>query len=211
MSLPVTQSDLYEVLGISHYATPEEIKRAYRKAAKFTHPDAGGTPEKFAQVQHAYNVLSNPDRRARYDATGDAKEVQPDNQLAQIHALIMGAIDRVIQGGDIECRDIVAAAVTLLGHDRAEGLHANKQLSRKKCEFEKIRKRFKFKGDGTDLIDRTFADRIADIDRSIATNEQVMEQVAEAIERLRDGWEYEVEIRQTPVWATSSARIFNIE
>lgn len=63
--------DLYRVLGVSPDASEEDIKRAYRRRARESHPDAGGDEEDFKEVQHAYQVLSDPRRRARYDRFGD--------------------------------------------------------------------------------------------------------------------------------------------
>jgi molecular chaperone DnaJ len=64
-------ADLYEVLGLRPDAAAEEIKRAYRRKAREHHPDAGGDAERFKEVTHAYEVLSDPERRARYDRFGD--------------------------------------------------------------------------------------------------------------------------------------------
>lgn len=64
-------ADLYGVLGLQSDAGSEDIKRAYRRRAREHHPDAGGDPERFKEVTHAYEVLSDPDRRARYDRFGD--------------------------------------------------------------------------------------------------------------------------------------------
>jgi molecular chaperone DnaJ len=63
--------DLYELLDLPRHATTEEVKRAYRRKAREHHPDAGGDEEAFKQVTHAYQVLSDPERRARYDRFGD--------------------------------------------------------------------------------------------------------------------------------------------
>jgi len=58
----------YEELGVAHDATPEEIKKAFQSLARQHHPDVvGGDGEKFKLVSRAYDVLSDPDKRDRYD------------------------------------------------------------------------------------------------------------------------------------------------
>ncbi|MBO7134480.1 MAG: molecular chaperone DnaJ [Bacteroidales bacterium] len=68
--------DYYEVLEVAKNATPEEIKKAYRKKAIQYHPDKNPgdkeAEEKFKEAAEAYEVLSNPDKRARYDQFGHA-------------------------------------------------------------------------------------------------------------------------------------------
>ena len=68
-------SDHYGTLGVSPEATQDEIKRAYRKLAREHHPDANqgdrGAEERFKEIVAAYEVLSDPEKRARYDRFGD--------------------------------------------------------------------------------------------------------------------------------------------
>lgn len=64
--------DYYEILGVSRSASDAEIKKAYRKLALEHHPDRGGDQEKFKQINEAYQILSDPQKRAQYDRFGSA-------------------------------------------------------------------------------------------------------------------------------------------
>ena len=69
----MSKRDYYEMLGIDRGAGPEEIKKAYRKLARQYHPDVNPdkkTEEKFKEIQEAYDVLSDPKKKAHYDRFG---------------------------------------------------------------------------------------------------------------------------------------------
>ena len=71
----MSQRDYYEVLGIAKNASQEEIKAAFRKLARQFHPDVSEDPnveEKFKEINEAYAVLSDIDKRAAYDRYGHA-------------------------------------------------------------------------------------------------------------------------------------------
>lgn len=64
--------DYYNILGVSKSATADEIKTAFRKKAHEHHPDKGGDAEKFKEINEAYQVLGNTEKRQRYDQFGSS-------------------------------------------------------------------------------------------------------------------------------------------
>lgn len=118
--------DYYQILGVGRDATNEEIKRAFRHIARTTHPDANpGNPDleaRFREAAEAYEVLSDPDRRRRYDR-GDTIDLSDlfsgfggfDDLLRSVFGegsmFGAGASSRPARGGDI----LVGAEVDLAG------------------------------------------------------------------------------------------------
>lgn len=67
-----TKRDYYEVLGVSKDASADEVKKAFRRAAVEHHPDRGGDETKFKEINEAYEVLKDNEKRKRYDQFGHA-------------------------------------------------------------------------------------------------------------------------------------------
>lgn len=77
-------TNLYARLDVDHKASKADIRRAYRRRARKDHPDTGGSPTAFALTKLAHDILTDDERRAKYDATGDTSEKTIDNRQAQI-------------------------------------------------------------------------------------------------------------------------------
>jgi curved DNA-binding protein len=101
--------DFYEALGVDRNASQQEIQRAYRKLARTYHPDINSDPgaeDRFKQISEAYDVLSDPETRKRYEAFGPDFRRVPDDvdpeTWARAQAASSGAggrRDRAPQGG----------------------------------------------------------------------------------------------------------------
>ncbi len=90
--MPTSQRDYYDILGVSRAATPDDIKKAYRKLARQFHPDLhtgarkGEMEKKFKELNEAHEVLGDPDTRKQYDRYGhrwqDAEAYEKARQQA---------------------------------------------------------------------------------------------------------------------------------
>src|SRR5689334_13892058 len=100
--------DYYEILGVSKTATADEMKKAYRKVAMQYHPDRNpgdkAAEEKFKEAAEAYEVLSDPDKRAKYDRFGHQAFAPGQGGFGGAHASNME--DIFSQFGDIFGDDI---------------------------------------------------------------------------------------------------------
>ena len=163
--------NLYETLGVATTAARDEIKAAFRRLAKTAHPDMhGGDRVAFARIQTAYGVLMNPERRARYDATGEIVEEGPDNAhgaaLACLSQTFDEALDQTLkQGMEPQHADLVA-----LMRDQLEaGLQARDkerlQGAETRAKWRGLRDRFTTRGDCPNVMAGIIESRITGIDQ----------------------------------------------
>lgn len=179
----------YDVLGVTRDATPEDIKRAYRKKAAATHPDReGGDQEEFQRVNAANIILSDPEKREQFDRTGNP-----------IAAVIIAAFDRAINeaGSRWQYTDIVKSMLRFLRDDVRQGDAVNKQMADQILQMEKWKARITHKGE-RNLIADHLSRTIEQARRNIATNEATMDRVKQAIDHVEEyGWEVDAAPTQT--------------
>ena len=100
-----SKRDYYEVLGVARDATPDQIKKAYKKLALANHPDRNpgdaGAVERFKEVSEAFEILNDPEKRARYDRYGHAGVAGAAGGGATFHDLgdFMDVFSEMFGGG----------------------------------------------------------------------------------------------------------------
>lgn len=144
----MSNPNLYKILGIKSTASLEQIKKAYRKKVKKHHPDIGGDPELFKQIQEAYDILSDSEKKKVYDTTGTVSN-EPNHDLQAAVELVVDKIKSTIDC--IENKDILTKGVMLLGivvsiKNEIEEKERNIKYEKERIELLKtLRKRMKTK------------------------------------------------------------------
>ncbi len=145
---------LYDNLGLGKDASPEEIKEAFRNAAKNNHPDRGGDPEKFNLVKYAYDILKDPKKRLHYDNTGEEQRITPFH--VRFGAFVQQYLVRVIlMTKSVEEQDLKKGFVSIAEQCIVQCTNKLQELKKDSKEIVKIEnviKRLTKKSPGQDIL-----------------------------------------------------------
>jgi curved DNA-binding protein CbpA len=195
---------LYKTLKVKTTATTEEITKAYRKLSMKHHPDRGGNPETFASINQAYEVLSDPVRRSRYDETGDMDKpvdltVKMGMQkLAMVYAMtIKGMMEH---GADVKHVDLVDTMLQVIAHSIDENKKALKNIRQAiKMTTEGIGRVY---GDPDNPLVMIMRDAIRNAEQEMQTHEQ-HEVALGSARNLLEGLTYNVDLMLRRSYGTS--------
>lgn len=156
------KKDLYDILGVNKKANKKDIKAAYRDKAKINHPDQGGDATLFTEINKAYTILINDEKRRYYDETGRINE-NPQDKIDQaaydrlgkyfldiiankkdriFEADIIGIMKTNIFGYIIQCKQIIEEA------------------KQEEKYLKKVKKKIKYKGKNVNLFIVIIEDKI---------------------------------------------------
>lgn len=170
----------YDTLGVAKDATAEEIKQAWRRMSSRAHPDKGGSDEEQQAVNRAYEVLCDPERRSRYDATGsDGSGKDPDaGAMSILVELFTKGLERVegdlVQFVESQIRDAIEE-----GQSRISGWH--KLIARMKRRRPQVKSKSE-KNLVHDIIDAKISQaetNIAGVTKAIADAQRALELLAD--------------------------------
>jgi DnaJ-class molecular chaperone len=171
----------YEVLGVARDATPAQVKAAYRRCSSKSHPDRqGGSEERMRDVNRANDILSDPAKRARFDATGDTGPAKSIDDLAEelLSSCFAEALDN-----DKEPVRFTKAYIA----DKHAGL--DKARHNAKITRQKLEKRIgktKRKGQGKNLVESVLTRKLEASANLIAQMDEAHAAQAKALEMLAD-------------------------
>lgn len=189
--MPKPKFDPYAELELDRGATTAQVRAAYRKRAKATHPDVpGGNVEDFADTKRALVVLTNPRKRKQFDQTGDVEEEKPDNERAAalqvIEQFVNDTVDAFLTGKDPDprARDLSAEFWIKVNEDIRQAESAWRHGEKVIAFLEDMRKRFTT-DDPSDPIGRSFDLKVerakqqrADIRESITIRQHALKIMA---------------------------------
>lgn len=191
-------TDLYETLGVDRTASTADIRRAYRSRAKKAHPDAGGNPDDFRSLCVALAVLQDPDRREKYDRTGNA-DAEPDTREAEALNRIAGALEAVVGAlHDPAAHDLVAALKAQFHQAIAEGKRQRDQTTKKAEKWDKLMRRFTHKGEGDNMLASIAKGKAVEARRVVESCDIEIAKLERCIEILGEhGFEVETAVMRT--------------
>lgn len=155
--------DLYRTLGIKRNAKFPVIRKAFRKLSMQHHPDRGGDPERFIEVQLAWRILSDDDRRKRYNDTGFIED-GPDNSQAELVTILSGvfgaACGEIMKNGQDPCSiDIVYHMTATIKKSIQDFKTTLKELSSAEELLKNVASRFTVE-DGPNLMENIISGQL---------------------------------------------------
>ena len=197
-------TDLYETLGVAKNASPDEIKKAFRKLAKSAHPDAGGKEEKFKEVSRAYAVLMKPDARDKYDRTGvidDGVDKTEELALAIIRDLLDQAMEKSIDDPNLNVVLVMRASMV---HRIGEIQQQLATMRNDVVKLTKFAERFQRKK-GNNLLRDLGVQRVQNFEATIASGEAAIVTIKAAQVIMKD---YDFEMPPPPATTMRTTSIF---
>ncbi len=181
-------TDLYKILGVKRTAPRKDIHKAYRTKAKTAHPDSGGSVESFNALVVAYSVLTDQERRTRYDETGEIDTPKPDNFNGGAIEIIAEKLGLVIHAEhDLAAMDIGALIERAIRDDIAARKASVDHQKRAGERLTRLRSRAKRKAEGDDnLVARVLDWHELAIKNHIKKNEDSILHLERALELLND-------------------------
>jgi curved DNA-binding protein CbpA len=200
-------ANLYDILGVKKTAKENAIKRAFRVKVRKAHPDCGGTQEEFEAVHLAYTVLMDPERRAKYDATGEIDTPKADRSMSRVLPLVNGALGGVMAQMMMSGKDPATSDVLgLIKNSLMEALSLPRgrlaKLAAGQRVLEKAVGKFrKLEIGGENLLDSMVRTQLAEVEATMKSVQDDIE-IHEKALKLLDEYGFDF-VKEPGMWSAS--------
>ena len=182
--------NLYEILDVSPDADDSEIKKAYRKKAQAYHPDKkGGDEELFKEVQKAYDILSDANKREYYNQTG-AEKNEPPNTL--VLESLFAIVFNIVQNSNVKNLNIVDVTRNFLANQQKTHLANKENLDRQKFNLTEAAERITIAEGKENALKSALLHQSRQLEIAIQQVEDMIK-VGEQIIKILDDYEYKVD------------------
>jgi DnaJ-class molecular chaperone len=175
---------LYDDLGLLPDCTPAEIKHQYRLLAHQHHPDRGGDEEKFKRIKFAYEILSDPVKRAHYDSTGENyDQVNVDNEVI---IRLSNMISQFTQQINPDFDDLIVTMKVDIQQAQHQTHNAIIQCNGMIQKLNTIAQKIKMKKEGENLLRSFVEEKIKHHYNELATHQMTLIIFKKMLEMLED-------------------------
>lgn len=188
--------DPYVVLGLPRTASAKEVQRTYRKLARKYHPDANpGDPEaeaRFKEIAWAFEILGNPERRTRYDATGDVQNTKagppPCSDVAEVVIpILFELLSSYIQGGDwhkVEDAELIGDIKARVRNFEQNAKNEISRLTRAQDVLKRTSGRFTVDSEDDNIFESAIRGRMASVESELVKARKEQERMTRILDYL---------------------------
>lgn len=202
--------NLYDILGIKKDASKEEIKKAHRNGVKKNHPDKGGDPETFREIQLAYDVLSDDTRRNTYDTTGETDK--PRDTFTEMFASFIDALIGQVEVSRTDNIDLIDIGTNMLEQELVELTRKQQAVNKALALLEKALGRMDSKKGNNLMKDITQAKiknyilQLTKLEEGITFYKRAMEELQEFIYNYEKE-ERPLDVQGGSIWHTFTTNL----
>ena len=183
VGVELSMKTLYDELGVEPTATPQQVKKAYRRRAKKVHPDKSpAATEEFLAVQKAYDVLSDGRRRALYDRYGETANISPEDAAAKT---LVSLLVQIVDQADASRCDCVAAARDAVERQKKSVLKEKTAAEKRAKNFREAARRLTTQR-STDPVASALETQAAALDGMAKACDYQLDALAEVVKLLYD-------------------------
>lgn len=198
--------NLYDILGVNEKASQDTIKKVYRKQALKNHPDKGGNQEIFNKISHAYNIISDPQKREYYDNHGEDPTDGKNKVIDAVINLFFGVIEELSKNDNYLYTNLINKMIECIDRESLKRVENITKIKDRITVIKNIKSRLKCKNKKPGILVLTLENQIEQLDDSIKKINNTIE-LGDDMKKFIKDYSYKVDIRKN----VGLGNIFTVE